>query len=57
MHITYKVPIKIIVLGFVGESQPTCCSADQFTIVNFEVSNQCSKPESLAPWSHKQNMS
>ncbi len=26
--ITYKIPIKIIVLGFVGESQPTCCSAN-----------------------------
>ena len=26
LHITYKFPIKIIVLGFVGESQPTSVS-------------------------------
>ena len=35
LRITYKIPIKIIVFGFVGESQPTRCSADRITIANF----------------------
>ena len=45
VRITYKIPIKIIVLGFVGESQPTCCSTDRITVANFGVPIQCSKPE------------
>ena len=57
MHITHKFPIKIIVLGVVGESQPIYYSVDQIIVVNFEVSNQFSKPKSLTPWSHKQNVS
>ena len=46
MYITYEIPIKIIVLGFVGESQPTCCSAGRITVANFGVPILCSKPES-----------
>ena len=44
LRITYKIPIKIIVLGFVGESQPTCCSAND--IMKLRVVLEDQEPES-----------
>ena len=47
LHITYQFPIKIIVLGFVGESQPTCCSANDIMKLRVVLVDQ--KPESQYP--------
>ena len=47
LRITYKIPIKIIVLGFVGESQPTCCSAND--ILKLRVVLEDQEPESQYP--------
>ena len=56
LHITYKIPIKIIVLDFVGESQPTCGSADRITVANIGIPSPCSKLDSLAFWSRNQDV-
>ena len=47
LRITYKIPIKIIVLGFVGESQPTCCSANDIMKLRVVLVDQ--EPESQYP--------
>ena len=47
LHNTYKIPIKIIVLDFVGESQPTCCSAND--IMKLRVVLEDQEPESQYP--------
>ena len=52
-----QIPIKIIVLGFVGESQPTCCSTDRITVANFGVPSPYSKLDSLAFRSHNKDVS
>ena len=46
LRITYKIPIKIIVLGFVGESQPTCSAND---IMKLRVVLVDQEPESQYP--------
>ena len=40
LRITYKIPIKIIVLGFVGESQPTCCSVNDIMKLRVVLEDQ-----------------
>ena len=45
--ITYNILIKIIVLGFVGESQLTCCSAND--IMKLRVVLEDQEPESQYP--------
>ena len=47
LRITYKIPIKIIVFGFVGESQPTCCSANDIMKLRVVLVDQ--EPESQYP--------
>ena len=47
LRITYIIPIKIIVLGFVGESQPTCCSANDIMKLRVVLVDQ--EPESQYP--------
>ena len=47
LRITYKIPIKIIVLGFVGENQLTCCSANDILKLRVVLVDQ--EPESQYP--------
>ena len=47
LRITYKIPIKIIVLDFVGESQLTCCSVNDIMTLRVVLEDQ--EPESQYP--------